>query len=88
MDEETLRFYRSNAQAYAEREITKHTRLARFLALLAPGATILELGCGAGAASAEMLARGFDVAPYRRIARNDRRSIAPPRPPGRDVAVP
>ena len=63
MDEETLRFYRSNAQAYAEREITKHTRLARFLALLAPGATILELGCGAGAASAEMLARGFDSRP-------------------------
>jgi SAM-dependent methyltransferase len=63
VDEETLRFYRSNAQAYAEREITKHTRLARFLALLAPGATILELGCGAGAASAEMLARGFDSRP-------------------------
>ena len=61
MDEATLRFYRENAQAYAEREIAKHTRLTRFLALLPVGATILELGCGAGAASAEMIARGFDV---------------------------
>ena len=63
MDKQTLQFYRGNAQAYAERETTKHTRLVRFLALLAPGATILELGCGAGADSAEMLARGFDVCP-------------------------
>jgi SAM-dependent methyltransferase len=63
VDEETLQFYRSNAQAYAEREITKHTRLIRFLALLPSGATVLELGCGAGADSAEMLARGIDVRP-------------------------
>ena len=63
MDKQTLQFYRGNAQAYAERETTKHTRLIRFLALLAPEATILELGCGAGADSAEMLARGFDVHP-------------------------
>jgi SAM-dependent methyltransferase len=62
-DEETLRFYGANAQAYAEREIAKHTRLTRFLALLPAGATILELGCGAGAASAEMLKRGFDARP-------------------------
>ena len=63
MDEETLQFYRSNAEAYAEREIAKHTRLARFLELVPPGAKLLELGCGAGAASAEMIARGFDVDP-------------------------
>ena len=63
MDEETLQFYRNNAEAYAGREIAVHTRLTRFLALLAPGAAILELGCGAGAASAEMLAGGFDVRP-------------------------
>jgi SAM-dependent methyltransferase len=62
-DEATLRFYAENAGAYAEREIAKHTRLTRFLALLPTGATILELGCGAGAASAEMLARGFDARP-------------------------
>jgi SAM-dependent methyltransferase len=63
VDDETLRFYDGNAQAYAKREITKHARLARFLALLAPGASILELGCGAGFDSAAMLARGFDVSP-------------------------
>jgi SAM-dependent methyltransferase len=63
VDEETLQFYRGNAEAYARREIAAHTRLTRFLALLAPGAAILELGCGAGAASAEMLAKGFEVRP-------------------------
>jgi SAM-dependent methyltransferase len=63
VDEETLQFYRSNAEAYAKREIAVHTRLTRFLALLVPGAAILELGCGAGAASAEMLAKGFDIRP-------------------------
>jgi SAM-dependent methyltransferase len=63
VDEETLQFYRGNAEAYAKREIAAHTRLTRFLALLAPGAAILELGCGAGAASAEMLAQGFEVRP-------------------------
>jgi SAM-dependent methyltransferase len=63
-DEATLRFYASNAEAYAQREITsRQVRLSRFLAQLSPGATILELGCGAGFDSAEMLAQGFDVAP-------------------------
>jgi SAM-dependent methyltransferase len=61
-DEATLRFYRENASAYAEREITsRRLRLGRFLALLSPGAAILELGCGAGFDTAEMLAQGFDV---------------------------
>jgi SAM-dependent methyltransferase len=63
VDEDTLDFYRSNARAYAAREIAKHTRLTRFLAMLPPGATILELGCGAGGDSAQMLAAGFDVRP-------------------------
>ena len=63
MDEETLQFYNGNAQAYARREIAEHTRLSRFLALLPPGGSVLELGCGAGADSAEMLARGFGVRP-------------------------
>ena len=62
MDEETLKFYRGNAEAYAGREVTsRHARLTAFLALLPPGARILELGCGAGGDTAEMLARGFDV---------------------------
>ena len=64
MDEDTLQFYRSNAQAYAGREITsRQAQLNRFLLLLAPGAAILELGCGAGGDSAEILARGFDLSP-------------------------
>jgi SAM-dependent methyltransferase len=64
VDEDTLRFYRSNASAYAEREITsRQARLTAFLALLQPDATILELGCGAGGDTAEMLARGFNVLP-------------------------
>ena len=62
MDEETLQFYRGNAEAYAGREITsRQARLTAFLAQLPPRASILELGCGAGGDAAEMLARGFDV---------------------------
>lgn len=62
MDEETLEFYRGNAEAYARREITsRQARLTAFLARLAPGASILELGCGAGGDTAEMLAHGFAV---------------------------
>lgn len=64
MDEDTLRFYRDNAAAYSGREITsRQARLTAFLARLAPDAIILELGCGAGGDTAEMLARGFDVRP-------------------------
>src|SRR2546421_241408 len=63
-DEATLRFYANNAAAYAERKITsRRVRLGCFLAQLSPRATILELGCGAGFDTAEMLARGFDVSP-------------------------
>ena len=69
MDDDTLRFYRHNAEAYAQREITsRQARLTRFLARLPRGAAILELGCGAGGDSAEMLALGFDVHPTDPIA--------------------
>jgi SAM-dependent methyltransferase len=62
VDEATLQFYRGNANAYAQREITsRKARLTAFLALLPPGARILELGCGAGGDTAEMLTQGFDV---------------------------
>jgi SAM-dependent methyltransferase len=62
VDEETLQFYRGNAEAYAGREITsRQARLTAFLAQLPSRASILELGCGAGGDTAEMLARGFDV---------------------------
>jgi SAM-dependent methyltransferase len=64
MDEETLQFYRGNAEAYARRTFTsRQARLMAFLAQLPAGASILELGCGAGGDTAEMLARGFDVRP-------------------------
>jgi SAM-dependent methyltransferase len=61
MDEDTLQFYRRNAEAYAGWAKPPSTRLKRFLALLPPGGSILELGCGAGNHSAEMLAAGFSV---------------------------
>jgi len=62
VDEETLQFYRRNAEAYAGREIiSRQVRLTAFLAQLPSGAAILELGCGAGGDTAAMLARGFDV---------------------------
>src|SRR6202023_1201586 len=53
------RFYRGNAQAYAEWAKAPSTRLTGFLALLPPGGSILELGCGAGNHAAKMLAAGF-----------------------------
>jgi SAM-dependent methyltransferase len=62
VDEDTLQFYRGNADAYAKRTFTsRQARLIAFLALLPPRACILELGCGAGGDTAEMLTRGFDV---------------------------
>jgi SAM-dependent methyltransferase len=64
LDEATLQFYGNNAEAYAKRTFTsRQARLTAFLAQLSPSASILELGCGAGGDTAEMLARGFDVRP-------------------------
>jgi SAM-dependent methyltransferase len=61
VDDDTLQFYRHNAGTYADWARAPSARLAGFLAMLPPGAAILELGCGAGNHSAEMLARGFRV---------------------------
>ena len=61
MDDDTLQFYRRNAGAYAGWAKAPSTRLVGFLAQLPPGGSILELGCGAGNHSAEMLSRGFEV---------------------------
>jgi SAM-dependent methyltransferase len=61
VDEQTLEFYRSNAQSYADWAKAPSTRLVRFLGLLPSGASILELGCGAGSHSAVMLSEGFAV---------------------------
>jgi SAM-dependent methyltransferase len=62
-DDATIKFYRQNAQAYAARPTGPATRLTRFLADLPPGGAILELGCGSGKHSAEMIAQGFEVRP-------------------------
>ncbi len=63
-DEATLRFYAAEASAYAASGPDGASRhLAGFLARLAPGARILELGCGGGRDAAAMIAQGFDVDP-------------------------
>jgi SAM-dependent methyltransferase len=58
-DDDTLQFYRRNAEAYARRTKAPSTRLTGFLALLPERGSILELGCGAGNHAAQMLAAGF-----------------------------
>ena len=63
MDNDTLQFYRDNARSYADWAKAPSTRLVRFLALLPQAGSVLELGCGAGNHSAEMLAAGFAVRP-------------------------
>lgn len=60
----TSRFYADNAAVYAASSSSpNHLRLGAFLEKLEPGAEILELGCGNGRDSAEMLKRGFRVMP-------------------------
>ena len=64
MDDDTLQFYRRNAEAYARREITsRHARLTRFLAPLPPTLPSSNSDAALAADSAEMIARGFDVTP-------------------------
>lgn len=61
-DPETLAFYAREAPDYAASGpggIGRH--LEPFLERLAPGARILELGCGSGRDAAHMEARGFTV---------------------------
>jgi len=63
-DHKTLSFYEQQAPAYASRYKNPNARhLEAFLALMPPGGSILELGCGAGADSEFMLFRGFRVRP-------------------------
>jgi SAM-dependent methyltransferase len=61
VDDETLQFYRRNAEAYADWAKAPSARLRGFLGLLPSGGSILELGCGAGTHSAVMLEAGFQV---------------------------
>lgn len=63
-DAATLAFYEANASRFAPGTRAEHSRfLDRFLDRLAPGARVLELGCGGGRDAARMAARGFAVDP-------------------------
>jgi SAM-dependent methyltransferase len=60
-DDDTLQFYRRNAEAYAGVAKAPSKRLRAFLALLPQGGSILELGCGAGYHATDILAAGFKL---------------------------
>lgn len=61
-DPETLAFYDREAAKYGARRLPQeHPRLTAFLGRLAPGAQVLDLGCGGGQDAAAMLAKGFEV---------------------------
>jgi SAM-dependent methyltransferase len=62
-DDTTIRFYREKAAEYVQRPQRSLARLHTFLIALPLHAKILELGCGSGSHSAEMIAAGFDVRP-------------------------
>lgn len=63
-DATTLRFYADEAPVYAASGPGSVSRwLGDFLALLPPGARILELGCGGGRDAEAMISAGFDVDP-------------------------
>ncbi|MBQ6621445.1 MAG: class I SAM-dependent methyltransferase [Mogibacterium sp.] len=59
----TLHYYNQNAEQYFRS--TVHADLSetygRFLRYLAPGARILDAGCGSGRDAAQFVARGFDA---------------------------
>jgi SAM-dependent methyltransferase len=59
-DEQTVAFYDAEARPYAAHSFEAR-QLADFMAELPPGAHVLDLGCGAGADSAAMMAAGFSV---------------------------
>jgi SAM-dependent methyltransferase len=63
-DAETLRFYNNEAEKYCQRTGAVSSPLLRnFLSRLNPGASILELGCGSGRDTVEMLRQGYKVTP-------------------------
>jgi len=62
-DNATLEFYARNAVTYAAQEPGPFLHLGQFLARLAPGAAVLELGTGGGHDAAHMIAAGYDVTP-------------------------
>lgn len=61
-DPQTLDFYAAQAGTYVGHRADKiDAAVAGLLERLAPGARILELGCGGGIDAAHMIAQGFDV---------------------------
>ncbi len=61
-DRATLAFYAERAEVYTGAEAGGMARgLAGFMALLAAGARVLDLGCGGGRDTAAMIAAGFEV---------------------------
>lgn len=62
-DPETFAFYAQNAKTYAGRRQKPSDTLLVFLKTLPQGASILELGCGAGLEASYMKAQGFNVTP-------------------------
>lgn len=59
----TLSYYESNARSFADAtsDVEFSAIQRRFTSLLAPGATILDLGCGSGRDTRAFLDAGFDV---------------------------
>ena len=62
-DKETLGVYAREAQVYTDLPLTQEQddALDMFSAALKPGAQILDLGCGPGHHSVELMRRGFGV---------------------------
>ena len=67
-DDDTLRFYSRNAEAYAGWAKAPSTRLKGFLALPPQGGSILELGCGGGDDAAHRRAQEWRL--ERRLAQS------------------
>ena len=59
----TLDYYNQNAETFAAgtREADMHAAQDRFLALLQPGASVLDFGCGSGRDTRYFLERGLRV---------------------------
>jgi SAM-dependent methyltransferase len=63
-DTKTLQFYQQQADVYCQRTARAPSpALPGFLERLRPGASILELGCGSGRDTVEMLRLGYGATP-------------------------